>query len=400
MLTTFSFARISFLLALLVSAVAMFERIAEVAASRLNISATPIVGVLIVSYLAYLYVAYYFVRHLGEISNKVSARVWLIVLAIVVTCSFVYLYPVLDSGALGFYSDREEAIDVAVRAIWVGGFPYDCYAQSGVHVGCPETGNPIAPMPGGLMIAMPVVLLLGSAASLSLISLGVGYAGLRWLWEDSERAAAFVVALVALSPVIVGEILTGGDHLANSIWVSVPLALLIQEPSRKYAKVLAFIFGIALSWRGLFWLVVIPVVFNFARRRRWMDLVILGGIAVLGFALVTLPFLLWNWEGFDPLAVQQRYKLYEHILPYASIWIPATLVVLGSFIGWWVSSARQLLLACGWMLFLPILIAVIIHSVDIGRPTVIFSGWYAITSLFLFGISMMKYMSKEERLNH
>ncbi|MCF7991159.1 MAG: hypothetical protein K9M02_12015 [Thiohalocapsa sp.] len=380
-------ARASFIAALLVSTAAMLERFAEVVAPYVGIPAGPAAAVLVAAYAGYLIVVF---RLLGGLLEGASNRVacgLLLAFALALTGAFLFLYPLADSGVLGFQSDRDEAIDIAVKALWSGTFPYDCRAVPGVHSGCPQTGNPIAPMPGALIIAAPVLLLLGSAAWLSLLSIGFAYVGLRRLWGDGARAARFIVMLLACAPVIAAEILTGGDHFANAVLVSLPLLLLIQNPRRRYARALAFFFGVALSWRALFWLAIVPVAVNLLRQRRARELLELGVFAALGFGVVTVPFLLWDFSGFSPWTVQQRYDLYSHLVPGASIVIPAGLLALGVYLGWRAANLRQLAIACGWMLFLPILIAVALSAYDLGRPTAIFYGWYALTSLLVFGVA-------------
>lgn len=380
-------ALFAFLIALLVTATAMFERLAEVSRIQLNLPVVPTTLDLVGLYLVYLIIGYRLYRNSLTASKHFPFTAVWILLYIVLVCAFIFVYPHADSGALGFYSDREEALDIGVNALLDRRFPYQCYAQSGVHSGCPATGNPLAPMPGAFLIAMPVIMLLGSAAWLSLISIGLAYLGLWWLWQSHHRSAQVMVYLVALSPVISAEILTGGDHLANAIFVSLPLLLLIQQPHRSSAPLLAMLLGIALAWRGLFWLVIVPVLFYFLRRQNWQEVFYLGMLSALGFGLVTLPFIFWDYDGFAPLAIQQRFQHFEHIIPHAKMAIPMGLIIFGSYLGWRANDMQQLILACGWMLLLPILIAVCLNSYEAGRPTTAFYGWYGITSLLFLGVA-------------
>lgn len=385
--TTTKLARLSFLLALLVTTMAVLERVVAVMMPSHNGSAGWVACVLLLGYLVYLGAGYRLDLGGSQRNTNLSWTLLWRSLFILLILAFILVYPRADSGALGFHSDRDEAIDIGVDAIRSGLFPYDCFAQSGVHSGCPAEGNPIGPMPGAFMIAMPVILVLGSAAWLSLISLGIAYRGLEWYWGSREDAARFMVWLLVLAPVMSAEIITGGDHLANAVWVSLPLLLLIQDPGRRNAWLLALVLGVALSWRGLFWLTLVPVSCHFIGRHRWRELLGVGSWVALGFVLVTLPFLVWDLDGFTPLAIQQRYQLYEHILPYASILIPGCLFMVGSYLGWRARDTQQLALVCGWMLLLPILIAILFHSYESGRFTTIFYGWYALMSVLLLGVA-------------
>lgn len=375
---------------LMVSTIALLERFVQVVAPKLGVPIPVGLLILILVYLVYLglvrrWFASCWIRAEGLPATALFLTGWLF-LAMV----FAWVYPLADSGRLGFYSDREEAIDVAVKALWNGQFPYACHAKPGVHGGCPETGNPIGPMPGAFLFSAPVVFLFGSAGWLSLLSLWVAYWGLSAYWQCSGKSFVQLAALLAAAPVLWAEILTGGDHLANTILVCVPLILLIQQPDRKYAKGLAIGLGCALSWRGLFWLLAVPVTIYFVRRHRWRELLVLGGYALAGFAFVTLPFLLWQPEGFSPWQAQQRYHLYERILPHASQIIPGLIAALGIYLGWRATSQAALFLACGWVLMLPILAGAVFNSLELGRPTLLFYGWYSIACLLFFSIPVFQ----------
>lgn len=386
LLRRFDFAFLSFLS---VSTIALLERVLQVVTARLELSlqaALPILAVLYLVYLAYLASARRRIVSWWARADGLPATALFLVGWLFLATVFVWVYPLADSGSLGFHSDREEAIDVAVKALWDGQFPYTCRARSGVHDGCPETGNPIGPMPGALLFSTPVVFLFGSAGWLSLLSLWVAYIGLAAYWQSAGKSLVHLVGLLVVAPVLGAEMLTGGDHLANTILVSVPLILLIQEPDRKYAKGLALVLGCALSWRGLFWLLAVPVASHFVRRRRWRDLLVLGGYALVGFAFVTLPVLLWQPQDFSPWQVQQRYHLYEHILPHAGSIIPALIAALGGYLGWRATNQTALFLACGWVLMLPVLAGAVFNSVVLGRPTLLFYGWYSMVCVLFFSI--------------
>ena len=190
--------------------------------------------------------------------------------------------------------------------------------------------------------------------------------------------------LLAAAPVLLADVLTGGDHLANTVLVCVPLLLLTQDAARPHARMLALLLGCALAWRGLFWLVSIPILFYGIRTRQWPALASIGGYALAGFLLVMLPFALWNPAEFAPWSVQLRYQLYEHIVPHATLVIPAAVVVLGACFGWLAKDQQGLIVACGWTLLLPVVAGAALQSLAAGQPTALFYGWYSLTSIILF----------------
>ncbi|MBK1618549.1 hypothetical protein CKO42_08880 [Lamprobacter modestohalophilus] len=381
---------IGLLVVLLVSSMALFERLAEVVCPLLEIPTTAGIWLLFLAYLGYLMALTHLLRRWAPRTRKWPAKTVFLGLWLSLTLIFLAVYPLADSGVLGFESDREEALDVGVKALWNGTFPYQCRAVSGIHEGCPQSGNPIAPMPGGLILAAPVVLILGSAAALSLLSLWVLFLGLGVYWGSNRRSLLHVMFLLAAAPVLLAEVLTGGDHLANTVLVCIPLLLLTQNAARPHAKALALLFGCALAWRGLFWLVSVPILSYCIHTRQWQPLALIGGYALAGFAAVMLPFALWDPTGFAPWSVQQRFQLYEHILPHAALAVPACVVALGACFGWLAKDQDGLLNACGWTLLLPVIAGAVLQSITVGQPTVLFYGWYSLTSIILFSATAFR----------
>lgn len=66
-------------------------------------------------------------------------------------------------------------------------------------------------------------------------------------WRNPGPSLVFLTTLLATAPALLAEILTGGDHPANTLLVCVPLILLVQDPRRRYAPGLALLLGRALS---------------------------------------------------------------------------------------------------------------------------------------------------------
>ncbi|MDX1667485.1 MAG: hypothetical protein R3350_09660, partial [Saprospiraceae bacterium] len=94
------------------------------------------------------------VRWLAGFSDR-SLRQAVLLIFVLLGVSFAAIYPMADSGRLGFVSDRDEALDIAVDQLAQGHYPYYCRVLPGVHSGCPETGNAIAPLPGSLILNLP-----------------------------------------------------------------------------------------------------------------------------------------------------------------------------------------------------------------------------------------------------
>lgn len=297
--------------------------------------------------------------------------------------AFLVVYPAADSGRLGFYSDRDEAIDVAVRQLVVGDHPYRCKAVSGVHDGCPDSGNPIAPLPGALILSAPFVLTWGGSAIQSFFWLAVFYFASRRYTADAHLASLHLLLLMALSPVLIAEILTGGDLIANTL--AVTSLVLLALGARTFVPWLVFglLLGVALSWRAHFLLIAVPLVAYHLRRGEIEKLLTIGLAAAVSFLAVTVPLWYADPGAFSPLLVQRRFDEFSHLLPHGNVVVVILAALLGAVLGRRAQTNRELLVACGMTLILPFLIAVTLNSISLGRPTFLFFGWYAMSSLFL-----------------
>ena len=296
--------------------------------------------------------------------------------------AFLLIYPLADSGQLGFTSDRDEAIDIAVRQLLNGHYPYLCKAVSGIHDGCPAMGNPIAPLPGALLLASPFVILGGSALQ-NFFWLVAFYVTLRQCLGDRKFPAVYLTTLLLFSPVVIAEILTGGDHLANALAVTVAIVLVLSATSVQGWMLGGVLLGIALSWRAHFLLVAIPLLVYHLRHGKLKALWVAGTAAAASFAVVTLPFWIASPAEFAPVHIQQRFSDFRHLLPHADAAAIALSVVVGLAAGWWVDCRDDLLIVCGATVIAPILFAVLLNSVTVGHPTFLFYGWYALTGAVL-----------------
>ena len=319
----------------------------------------------------------------------IASRGILVMLAAILVIGFFMLYPLADSGALGFVSDRDEALDIAVRQLWQGGNPYDCRAAAGVHRGGPQQGTLIAPLPGGMLLAMPFVALGGSAGA----SLGLLLILLLVLWRSYRSSFliwTFLILILAGMPVVLAEIFTGGDHLANALCVTLAAWWCLQARSWREALPAGILLGLSLSWRAPFLLLGIPFLVAFAKkggaRVWWMA----GLAAVISFMLVTLPLYVSDPGGFTPLQTQGKLAAFDHLLPSATVWAAGSAVLVGIWTGWRARNQPGLLMAMGWTVAVPFLWAVVLQSLEQGYPTAAFFGWYLLmpASMVVLGFTL------------
>jgi hypothetical protein len=215
---------------------------------------------------------------------------------------FAAIYPVLDSGRqlwfihLGGGSDRDDALNIAVNELVNERYPYSLRTY---------LGNPITPLPGSILLAVPFFLL-GNSAYQSFFWLLVLFAVLRSDLGDGRDSLLLCWVMVLLCPASLLEIMSGGDLFANSIFVMIFFLFAfktIPDDTASLAKkiAVAVLLGIGLSSRPNFMLIVPIFFFAILRSANKKSAIIYTMVACLAFAGITLPFYIVDPPGFSPL---------------------------------------------------------------------------------------------------
>jgi hypothetical protein len=221
---------------------------------------------------------------------------------------FALVYPHANSQTIGSGSDRDDAADIGARALLHGHFPYSEHTY---------LGNSISQFPGGLLLAMPFVAL-GHSAYAAFVWLPLFFLLQRALSGEARSPLLLTWAALAVSPVFVRELVTGGDLIANSVAVMVAAWLIVAAFGRSQAWAVtaaALGLGVALSWRLNFVFVLAPLLALLRREHglRWT-----AGVAALGagaFAAVTLPFYLGHRREFTPIAASDKLTGFNGTIP-------------------------------------------------------------------------------------
>lgn len=327
----------------------------------------------------YLCAIYFVTTHTYRCHVLVSKANWFFgaYIFLLMIASFV-LYPHIDSGALGFASDRDEALSIGVKQMAQGLYPYYCKAALHVHEGCPKVGNPIAPMPGGLMLSLPFAIT--HVWLQSIFWLSMLFVVSKKLGENTLKN---YMALLLLSPIVVAETISGGDHIANGAAVAISLSIALSA-QRTWVIVLASVlYGVALSWRSYFFLTSVPVAVYLMHSGQWRRLLILGTVSIMAAALVVLPFYWYDPEHFSPFTIQKKLEYYKYILANPTHMAIMASVAIGLVTGCVSRSKEDVYTAAGITAFVPILFAIVLNAINEGKPTISFYGWYGLTVIFL-----------------
>src|SRR5216683_580770 len=168
---------------------------------------------------------------------------------------FALVFPRATVHVAGRGSHADDALNLAVGELLHGRYPY--YVQTYLQ-------NAIANFPGAILLAAPFVLL-GNSAYQNLFWFGVFFFAVSRL-QQSWRGGLILIWIVLLfSPVVINYVVTGGDDLANSIYVLLFMLLTVRWVSSSdvpaWKRVLAaLLVGVGLSSRANF-LLVMPQLF-------------------------------------------------------------------------------------------------------------------------------------------
>jgi len=297
--------------------------------------------------------------------------------------AFMIVYPIVDSGVVGGGSDRDEALDLAAREFLGGHYPYYPLTYLGAL---------ITPLPGAVLLSIPFVLL-GTSAYQNLFWLGMFFVFARSYFNDG-RIALLLLWITALSPLMLQQLVTGGDLLANSLYVTISLWLVGRvvpdENSAVWKKILtAILFGLALSSRANY-TVLLPLVFSMLiQHSGWRTSMLYTSITYTTFCVITLPFYIYDPEGFSPLHVRGFFENFDSIIPHIKIVFPfgmgATAVILAfQRMG---RDQSTLMRNCAIVQGFPVLLAIVLSSVEAGSLSFGLVS-YGASSLF-FGVVAM-----------
>ena len=278
---------------------------------------------------------------------------------------FAVLHPLEDGrGGLGKSSDRDEGLNLAVTRMADGLSPY--YPQN------PEAG-PLSVLPGAAVLAAPFVAL-GDSSYQNIFWLGAFLFAARHVFKDQALALVLAFAPLAISPAALFEFISGGDLIANGIYMALFLLLAIEVWSAPDAPVprrwlVCVLLGVAMASRPNFFLLT-PLLAAVLCRRAGFPKAAAGIILVMVAAIgITLPFYLHDPQGFTPLLARQKLAVIDHSLPWASKAMIGMTALTGMLGG--VALLRHPLCGlnqaffrwCAWVTLCPMVCAVISFSV-------------------------------------
>jgi len=314
---------------------------------------------------------YVFTRFASTVTDKqvlwLIAATFLILLAV-----FLVVYPLANSGIVGVGSDRDEALNSATTDLLKGRYPY---------YGKIYTGNRISPLPGSLVLAVPFVLL-GNSAYQNFFWLFAFLISMNSYLKNRWAALLLLWVILALSPVVLQELVTGGDLLANSLYVLLSVLWMVsaicQPGFNSWGKsLLAVLLGVGLASRANF-ILLLPLVFSaLIQSVGWKSATKYGAITCLTIGVMTVPFYLHDPQGFSPLHTANKLAQFQTILPFAGIILPLATGIIAIILSFHYTngSLHVLLRNCAIVLAFPVLSGFILQSIAVQNLNFGFTGF-------------------------
>jgi hypothetical protein len=285
------------------------------------------------------------------------------------TVAFVALHPFEDSRGPGKSSDRDEGLEMATGLLAKGETPY--YPSN-------RTAGPLSLLPGSIFLAAPFVAI-GKVGLQNVFWLAVFLIAAAAYFRDKAFALWALAVPLAVSEAALYEFISGGDLIANGIYVAVFFLLAMnrwEDPripawQRWLACVLV---GVGLASRANF-LLLLPV-FGAAlwRTAGWRVAVGAGLLTTLTTAAITLPFYLNDPEGFSPLLSRGKLGFVDESLPWAGTSIIGLAILVSCLAALWLllrrgTDHKEVFFRCCTVITItPLIGAVLLSSWIAGAP--------------------------------
>jgi len=311
-------------------------------------------------------------RVLTRVSTRTLARLVLLT-SILIAVAFFVVYPIANTHTAGAGSDDDDALNLGAMALLGGRSPY---AQT------TYLGNVLHHLPGAFILAIPFMAL-GTSALQNLWWLPVFFLAVK---EDANSRTVMELALVvvALSPEVMYEVVTGTGYLANSISVVLGLWWLVRTTHRDAA---AIAWGLTLASRANF-LFLVPLAGGYlCQHAGWRTAARAVALTYGTAAALTLPFYFHDPHDFGPLEGANRLLVFNQLLPHLGIALIGLMAVLAVGLSFMPMDRASLFRNCMIVQAFPVIAGVVLVSVRDRQMNLsyarygAFFAWFALMAL-------------------
>jgi len=281
---------------------------------------------------------------------------------------FAVIYPAVNVHTPGLGSDDDDAQNAGARALMAGRSPYT------------ETtylGNVLHQLPGAFVLAAPFVIA-GTSALQNLFWLPMFFLALRK--EAGDAAALRLSGLVlAMSPTIIHQVVTGTGHAANTIYVALGLWWLTRTA---HTNIAAATWGVALASRANF-LLLLPLAFGWLWQHRGRRTALRATTIASGtVAALVLPFFVHDPAHFGPLEAADRLLRFDAVFRYAGTAVGISMAAAAAVLSCLPMDRTRLFRNCALVQALPVLAGVLLSRW--GRPALAYATYSTFAAWFVF----------------
>lgn len=302
----------------------------------------------------------------GDNLRKVGER-WFFPLAggacVGLLAMFAILNPWEDGKGPGKSSDRDEGLNLAVERVFRGETPY--YPPN-------PTAGPLSVLPGGVALAAPFVWI-GDSGYQNIFWLAAFFAVARRHFKDRLLAMGWLALPILVSPAVAYEYISGGDLIANGIYVPVSFVVahyaFAGSPARRWKQLVAcMLVGLCLTSRSNYPLLLPVFMAMVWRAAGWRLALIATAVVAFVMLLLVVPFYLNDPAGFTPLMSRHKLGSVDHVFPHAS-WMLAGLTAFAGLLAGMALLVRRtgclmdsVFRACAVVMMLPMVLLVALQS--------------------------------------
>ena len=213
--------------------------------------------------------------------HRQISLVWFPSLFLVLVAAFTVLYPISLKHTLNVGSDREDALRVELNAVRHHQYPYDTFTF--LH-------NPPTPLPGAMLLAAPFFAI-GHSAWQNFLWYALFFLFTIRFFRYRATALFFLAVFLLFAPANLSDFTSGGDYLTNFFYLTIAIALFTRSLARSlyFSIPAALFFGVTLSSRGIYALVLIPLLAFTLQRTTRSRTAVLFVAALIAATVVTLP---------------------------------------------------------------------------------------------------------------
>jgi hypothetical protein len=198
-----------------------------------------------------------------------------------------------------------------------------------------------------------------------------------WYFRDRVVALSWLMLILFLSPAVAYEYISGGDLIANGIYVPLSLALAIHAwsnaKSSKWLKiVVCLLVGVCLTSRSNLPFLVPLFAAAIWRVAGFKSAIVASVLTSSVIILLTVPIYLHDPAGFTPLISRKKLALVDHAIPHMSWYLVGITALVGAVVAIRLLRRSDDVLEAVFrygaiVMIAPMLLLVLVHSAVSGR---------------------------------